>query len=95
MSETEKLRGTYSRTFRLKVTTKVVQLCAKDPKRTGLLVYNKGDVTVCILSAQNLTVDDGMPVTTKASYSNKESTNAYWIVAESGTQDVRVEVVGN
>lgn len=87
--------GKYSRTFSINVTTKVVQLVSEDPKRTGLLVYNNGSATVYLLSAQNLKATDGIPIAAAGSYSNKESYNAYWIVAESGTQDVRVEVVGN
>lgn len=86
------LLGEHSRTFRLKVTTKVQQLCAKNPKRTGLLAYNNGSATVYILSAQNLTTNDGIPVVASASYADETSCAAKWIVAASGTQDVRVEV---
>ena len=76
------------------VTTKVVQVVAKDPHRTGLLIYNNGTAAVYLLSARNMKAADGIPIAKGSSYSNKESTNAYWIVAESGTQNVRVEVVG-
>lgn len=88
----ENKRGGNARTFRLKVTTKVQVLCANNPKRTGLLVVNNGTAVVYLLSAQNLTADDGIPIAVDGSYNNSEGTSAYWIVAASGTQDVRVEV---
>lgn len=94
MSEEEKV--TVSRTFRLKVTTKVQQLCAANPKRRFLFVQNLGDAAVYILSAQNLTTSDGIKVAaTTGTYTNDDSTNEYWIVADSDTQDVRVEVVSD
>jgi len=93
MSEAEKKKATTSRTFPLAVTTKVEQLCAENPDRLGLLVYNNGSATVYILSAQNLKTTDGIPVLAGASFYDDVSTNEYYIVAASGTQDVRVLVV--
>lgn len=87
--------GKYARTFALQVGTQPKQLVAKDEKRTTFLVYNNGSVTVYILSAQTMTAADGMPVIAGASYENDSSTAAFWIIAASGTQDVRVEVTGD
>lgn len=87
------MAGKYSRTFSLDVTTKVIQLCAANPKRKALLVYNAGSETVYVLSAPNLTASDGIPIAQSNSYSDDESTCRKWIIAASGTQDVRVEVI--
>jgi len=75
----------------LTVGTSVIELVKENPTRKGLLVYNNGSATVYILSAQNLTTSDGIPVAAGASYENDNCTGEYWIVAESGTQNVRVE----
>jgi hypothetical protein len=95
MSEQEKLRGTKARVFKLNVTTKVTQLCASNPKRTGLLIYNNGSSTVELLTAQNLSYGDGIPIAAGAQFDDDDYTGPYWIVAASGTQDVRVLVTGN
>jgi len=91
----EKIRGSYTRTFKLPVTTQAVQLVAKDSKRARLIVYNNGSATVYILSAQNMTTSDGIPVAAGTSYTNDTTTAELYIVAASGTQDVRVQVDGN
>jgi len=92
MSE-EKPKVTTSRTFNIQAGTEAKQLVSANPKRVGLLVYNNGSVTVYILSAQNMAVGDGIPVAAGATYSNDESTNEYYIITESSTADVRVEVI--
>ena len=79
------------RTFHLKVTTKKMKLVTENPTRKGLLVYNNGTDTIYILSSPALEKEDGIPVAKKTSYSNDDCYGEYWIVAESGTQDVRVE----
>ena len=84
--------GTSTRIFKLNVTTKTIQLCAKNPKRTGLLVVNNSSVVVYILSAQNQSASDGIPIAAGASYTNDTTTAELFIIAASGTQDVRVEV---
>lgn len=88
----EKRKGEHTRTFRLKVTTKVMQLVSKNPKRCNVLVYNVEDETVYVLSAQNLKAADGIPVVAGATYTNDTTTARLYIVAASGTQDVRVQV---
>jgi len=87
--------GKYTRTFKLDVTTKVAQLCAEDPKRKAILVYNNGSAAVYILSAQNQTASDGIPVAAGSSYTNDTTTAELWIVAASGTQNVRVQIDGD
>jgi hypothetical protein len=87
----QNLRSKKARTFALTVTTAVQKLVGKNSTRTGLLVYNNGTATVYILSAQNLTSADGIPVAAGASYENNETTAELWIVAASGSQNVRVE----
>jgi len=79
-------------TYPLSVGTTVKQLCKENPTRTRLFVYNTGSAIVYILSAQNKTSADGIPVAaTTGTYENKTTTAAMWIVAASGTNDVRVE----
>lgn len=87
----ERKRSGKSRTFPLTVTTTPQKLVSKNPTRTGLLVYNNGSVAVYIISAQNLTSSDGIPVAAGASYDNDDTTAELWIVAASGSQNVRVE----
>jgi len=87
----EKLRGKTPLIRALSVGTSVIKLVDENPKRTGLLVYNNGSATVYILSAQNQTSSDGIPLATGASYENDNCYGAYWIVAASGTQNVRIE----
>jgi len=90
MSEEKKL-ARIPRTFPLTVTTAVMELVQENPTRKGLLVVNLGSNTVYILSAQNLKYTDGIPVTNGGSYSNDNCYGAYWIVAATGSNDVRVE----
>ncbi len=81
-------------TRRISVGTEVKKLVGENPKRKALLVYNNGSATVYILGSRNNAVTDGMPVPPGSSYSDNESTGALYIVAESGTQNVRVETIG-
>ena len=93
MSEQEKKCVTVSRTFKLDVSTEVKELCAENPNRIALNVWNNGSGAVYLLSAQNLTYADGFPIAAGGSRTDNESTNAYWIIAASGTQNLRVEVI--
>lgn len=95
MSENKNKLGKHSRTFGLNVTTKVVQVVASDPHRTGLLIYNNGSATVYVLSAQNMKVSDGIPVAAGVPYTNDTTTAALYIRSASGTQNVRVQVDGD
>ncbi len=91
MSEQSK-RSTKVITYAISVTTTVKELCKENPSRTRLLVKNTGSAIVYVLSAQSLKSTDGYPVAaTTGEYENKSTTAAMWIVAASGTNDVRVE----
>lgn len=88
----ENRRSKKLRIFTLSVTTEVKQLVKADPTRRRLYVYNTGSAIVYILSAQNKTSADGIPVAvTTGTYENKTTTAPMWIIAASGTCDVRVE----
>ena len=91
----EKTRGKYSRTYKHVATGTVSQLVTENPKRVAVLVYNNGDQTVYILSAQNLGILDGIPVAAGNSYENDTSTATLWVIAAGGRQDLRVQVDGN
>lgn len=91
MSE-QKKRSKHINTHALSVTSTVAELCKENPTRTRLFVYNLGAQVVYILSAQNLKSTDGIPVAASTgTYENKSTTAPMWIVAASGTNDVRVE----
>jgi len=76
----------------LSVTANVTQLCKANPSRTRLFVANLSGNVVYILSAQNLKYTDGIPVAASTgTYENKSTTAPLWIVASTGTNDVRVE----
>ena len=91
MSEENK-RSRKMLTYPLSVTTVVKQLVKENPSRTRLFIQNTGSAIVYVLSAQNLKSTDGIPVAaTTGTYENKSTTAAMWIVAASGTNDVRVE----
>lgn len=76
------------------MTTIAQELVKENPKRAGLLVVNNGTGTVYILSGQSQKYTDGIPVGTSEPYDNDTTTAALWIIASSGSQDVRVEEDG-
>ena len=75
-----------------KVTTKPEMLVDVNPHRKALLIYNNGTATVELLSSKDGRYGDGIPILAGAQYDNKNyCQGAYWIIAESGTQDIRFE----
>jgi hypothetical protein len=84
-------KAKYARITSLKVTDKPIQLLGENPKRKAFLVYNNGSVNIEILDGQTRKYGEGIPVAAGAQYDNDDCYGAYWIVAASGTQDVRVE----
>jgi YVTN family beta-propeller protein len=79
-------------TYALSVDTQVIQLAKENPTRKRLYVANLGSNAVYVLSAQNLKYTDGIPVAASTgTYKNKTTTAAMWIVAATGSNDVRVE----
>lgn len=81
-------------TRRLIVGTDVMSLVGENPKRKVLLVYNNGTATVYILGAESNSKEEGIPVPAGGSFDDDASTGALYIVAESGTQDVRIMTIG-
>jgi hypothetical protein len=81
-----------TRTFKLSVTDVAQQLCADDPKRKSLKVFDLSSNTVYITSAQNMPYTEGYPVTATIPYENKECKKRLWIIAATGTNDVRVQI---
>ena len=82
-----------TRTYKLTVTTEVQPLCAADPKRKEIQVFNLGGGTVCILSAQNQTWNDGYPVYETVPFKSNECKDRLWIVKDESSSDVRVMIV--
>lgn len=81
----------YAKTYAIQVSTKAMKLVGENKDRVAFLVYNNGTATVYILSSPALSKTDGIPVASGNSYENDHSYAEYWIIADSGTQDVRVE----
>lgn len=81
----------YPKTYALQVGTKKQKLVAENKKRKYLFIYNNGTDTIYILSSPALNKDNGIPVPVGGSYNNEHCYGEYWVVAESGTQDIRVE----
>lgn len=76
----------------IKVTTKPKMIVDVNPHRKALLIYNNGTATVELLSSKDGRYGDGIPIDPQVPYSNEDyCQGAYWIIAESGTQDVRFE----
>jgi len=83
--------GKHARFRAHSVGTTPVQILAENPRRKGFLVYNNGTATVYLLDDPTLPKKEGMPISAGASYDNDTTTAAIYLVAESGTQNVRVE----
>ena len=81
----------YPNTRGITVTTDPQKLVTENRKRKAFLVYNNGSATVYILNAQNKAVADGIPVAAGSSYTNDDCYGEYWIIAASGSQNVRIE----
>jgi hypothetical protein len=87
-------KGSKSNTFALTVGTTPQILVRANPKRVCLYVYNNtSGKTAYILSAQNKSAAQGMPVAYQERYKNQFSTCEYWIVASAAGTDVRVEEI--
>ena len=82
-------------TRRVMVGTEVVRIIGENPKRKSFIIQNKGTASIYLLGSENLTKDDGIEVAAGATFSDETSTGAIYAVAESGTQDVRVMVIGD
>jgi len=83
--------GKYTRVKAHAVGTKAVKILAENPKRKAFLVYNNGTATVYLIDDETVPKEDGIPIPPGGSYDNDTTTAAIYLVAESGTQDVRVE----
>lgn len=81
-----------SRTYALSVSTAMKELCAANPKRKSIKVFNLAANTVYICTEQPQLYTQGYPVTATIPYENKTFTGRLWIVASTGTNDVRVQV---
>ena len=76
----------------IKVTTEPKMIVDTNPKRKALLIYNNGTAPVELLSSKDGRYGDGIPILAGVPYSNQDyCQGAYWIIAESGTQDIRFE----
>ena len=62
-----------------------------DPKRKSFLIYNNGTATIELLSSPQQKYGDGIPIGAGTPYDNETATGSFWLIAESGNQDVRME----
>ena len=82
---------TKPRIGKIAVTTITKQILSGNPKRKCFTIYNNGDKTVELLSSQHGKYGDGIPIAAASSYPVEHyCQGSYWIVAASGTQDVRI-----
>ena len=76
----------------IKVTTKPKMLVDINPRRRRLFIYNNGTAVVELVSSKDSRFGDGIPIAAGGQYPIKDyCQGAYWVIAESGTQDVRFE----
>jgi len=76
----------------IKVGTKPKMLVGINPKRKRLFIYNNGTVTVEVISSKDSRYGDGIPIASGGNYTIPDYCQGqYWIIAESGTQDIRFE----
>ena len=74
-----------------KFTTKTEMFVDKNAKRTRLYVQNLGTDNVELLSSKDGRYGEGIRIASSGDKEIKDVQGAYWIVAETGTQDVRFE----
>jgi len=84
-------KAKYPKIRKVLVTTKTELLVPANVKRKFFMVYNNGTANVELLSGADQKYGDGIPIAPGVSYENTKSYGAYWIVAASDTQDVRLE----
>lgn len=77
----------------LTVTTTTQQILNGNRNRKAVLIFNNGTVTVYLLSNKNQGISDGIPIKAGSKYDNDHFNpqGEYWIIAASGTPDVRIE----
>ena len=81
-----------SKTYALSVAQVPKDLCAANLKRKSLKVAIIGSNTAYILSEQTQNAADGYPVTATLPYENKECKSRLWVITDTGTNSVRVQV---
>lgn len=67
------------------------QILRDDPKRKSFLIHNNGTVPIELLSSPQQKYGDGIPIGAGIPYDNDSATGSFWLIAESGEQDVRME----
>ena len=68
------------------------QILRENPRRKAFLIYNNGTANIELLSTHDQKYGDGIRIAPGVPYNNEDyCQGAYWLIAESGTQDVRME----
>ena len=76
----------------VKATTKTEMLVDMNPKRMRLYVQNLGDKNIELLASKDGKYGEGIRIASNGDYPIMDyCQGAYWLVAETGTQDVRFE----
>ena len=77
---------------KVKATAETKLLVDSDPRRKRLFIQNLGDKNIEVVSSKDSHYGDGVRIASNGNYPILHyCQGAYWIVAESGTQDVRFE----
>ena len=67
------------------------QILRDNPKRKSFLIYNNGTATIELVDNAQAKYGDGIPIAPGIPYDNDTPTGSFWLIAESGEQDVRIE----
>ena len=75
------------------VTTTAQQVLKENKQRKAVLIYNNGTAPVELLDNKKQTYGKGIPILAGTAYDNEHFNpqGEYWIICESGTEDIRIE----
>ena len=81
------------RIWQFTVTTSANLLLRRNSKRKAVLIYNNGASPVELLDSKNAIYGQGIPILAGTGYDSDHFNpqGEYWIICETGTEDVRIE----
>jgi len=80
-----------TRIWKQNITTEASKILDENPCRKAFRVQNLGTVNVELLFSPKQAYGDGIRIASGGEYINRDSQAAFWLIAESGTQDVRIQ----
>ena len=67
-----------------------IKILNKNPKRTSFFVKNNSGSTIFLITAQNQTVADGLPILTTLTFTDEHSKDEVWAISSGSNLDIRV-----